>query len=188
VKKHYDVVVLGRSIGALTAAAILARRDFTVLVLGNGAPPPAYTVMGHTLHRRAFAFLAASSPGWTRVVTELAQSQTWKRRGAAANPMLQAVARGLRLDVQTDARLFAREVDREFPELYRVVEQLYENLARVNQAADEAFDREVLWPPGTSGSKRTAKCCLAPSVHAEPTPICCRSFRAGAYRRLVRAA
>jgi len=189
-KKHYDVIVLGRSIGALTAAAILARRDFTVLVLGNGAPPPSYTVLGHTLHRRAFAFLAASSPGWTRVVTELAQSQTWKRRGAPANPMLQAVARGFRLDVPTDPKLFAREVDREFPELYHVVEELYENLARVNAAADEAFVREVLWPPGTFWERReTAKCAAAlPYVHAEPDADLLSEFPRGHfYRRLVRA-
>ena len=71
--KHYDVVVLGRSIGALTAAALLARRDFTVLVLGQGERPPAYRLEARTLRRRAFTMLAATSPAWRRVVVELAQ-------------------------------------------------------------------------------------------------------------------
>jgi hypothetical protein len=103
-QKHYDVIVLGRSIGALTAAALLARRDFTVLVLGNGALAPTYTVLGRELRRRVFTFLAATSPAWQRVIVELAQSQTWRRRIVAAVPMLQALGRGLRLDVPADRR------------------------------------------------------------------------------------
>ena len=42
--RHYDVIVIGRSIGALTAAALLARRDFTVMVVGHGERPPTYRI------------------------------------------------------------------------------------------------------------------------------------------------
>ena len=38
--RHFDVVVIGRSLGCLSAAALLARRDFRVLVLGQGELPP----------------------------------------------------------------------------------------------------------------------------------------------------
>ncbi len=189
-KKHFDVVVLGRSIGALTAAAILARRDFTVLVLGNGAPAPTYRIEGHSLHRRAFSFFAAASPAWRRVVSELAQSQTWKRRVKALDPMLQAVAPGFRLDIPSDARLFAREVNREFPELHHVVEQLYDNLTRVNASADEAFDHDVMWPPGTFWERReTARSTAAvPYLHAAPDADLLAEFPRGHfYRQLVRA-
>ena len=60
--KYFDVIVLGRSIGALMTAALLARRDFTVLVLGQGAKPAGYKLKNHTLQRRAFTMLAAMSP------------------------------------------------------------------------------------------------------------------------------
>lgn len=189
-KKHYEVIVLGRSIGALVTAALLARRDFTVLVLGRGEPAPAYTIEGQELARRAFSFLAASSPAWTRVVAELAQSQTWKRRTVPCAPMLQAIAPGFRLDVSLDEKLFSREIDREFPELYRVVEELYENLASVNRAADEAFEKDCVWPPGTFWERReTARCAATlPYVHVESDADLLASFPRGHfYRRLVRA-
>jgi phytoene dehydrogenase-like protein len=168
--KHYDVVVLGRSLGALTAAALLARRDFTVLVLGQGERPADYRLGARTLRRRAFTLLAASSPVWTRVLVELAQSQTWKRRVVPASPMMQVVAPRRRLDIPPDMVLFAREIDREMPEVRRVVDELYAELARVNGSADEAFERDAVWPPGTFWERRETGryAAMLPYVRAEP--------------------
>ena len=92
IRKHFDIVVLGRSIGALATAALLARRDFTVLVLGHGGKAPGYRVAEHEVRRRPFTFLAATSPAWARIVSELAQSQTWRRRTIPLDPMLQVVS------------------------------------------------------------------------------------------------
>lgn len=188
-RRHYDVIVLGRSIGALTAAAILARRDFTVLVLGNGSPAPNYNIGEFLLHRRAFSLLGASSPCWTRVISELAQSQTWRRRLVPSEPALQALSPGFRVDLASEEALFAREIDREFPELYHVVQQLYQQLDAVNQAADEAFDKDAMWPPGTFWERReTGKhAARLPYVHAEPDADLLAEFPRGHfYRRLVR--
>ncbi len=87
--KHYDVAVLGAGIGALSAAALLARRSWRVLVLGQGYRPSTYQYDGVTLARRPFTFLAASSPAWGRILVELAQSQTFRRRVAPLDPMFQ---------------------------------------------------------------------------------------------------
>jgi hypothetical protein len=189
-QKHYDVIVLGRSIGALTAAALLARRDFTVLVLGNGALAPTYTVLGRELRRRVFTFLAATSPAWQRIIVELAQSQTWRRRIVAATPMLQALGRGLRLDLPADPEHFAREVAREMPGLHRVVERLYEELGSVNAQADAAFAEDAIWPPGGFWERReTGKLAASlPYVHAEPDADLLSEFPRGhVYRQIVRA-
>lgn len=188
-RKHYEVIVLGRSIGALVAGALLARRDFTVLVLGNGALPAAYQAAGFPFRRRTSTFLAGSSPAWRRVVSELAQSQTWKRRTRPASPMLQALAAGRRFEIPSGPELFAREVNREFPELFRLVEQLYGDLGRVNAAADEAFEQDVTWPPGTFWERRAVGKVVAalPFIHAELDFDVLSEFPRGHfYRQLVR--
>jgi phytoene dehydrogenase-like protein len=186
--KHFDVIVLGRSIGALTAAALLARRDFTVLVLGQGERAASYKLGGRELLRRAFTMLAATSPTWNKVVVELAQSQTWKRRIQPASPMMQILSPRRRLDVPPDTALFGREIDREYPELRRLSDELYGELARVNGAADEAFEGDAVWPPGTFWERRETNrfAALLPHVRAEPDADLLAEFPRGhAFRQIV---
>ncbi len=152
--KHYDVAVLGAGIGALTTAALLARRSWRVLVLGQGWRPPTYHYEGVALARRPFTFLAGSSPAWTRVLVELAQSQTFRRRVAPLDPMFQILAPRLRLEVPPDVQLFAKEIDRAYPEVRRVVDELYAELAQTNAAADVAFEKDLVWPPGSFWERR----------------------------------
>jgi hypothetical protein len=147
--RHYDVVVLGRSLGALTAAALLARRDFRVLLLGQGQKPPSYEFEGKRFKRRAFTFLAGSSPVWKRVLQELAQSPRFRRRTVALDPMFSVLGPGRRLEVPPDIELFGREVEREYPEVRQLVDELYATFAHVNAAADAAFERDAVWPPGS---------------------------------------
>jgi len=185
--KHYDVAVLGTGLGALAAAALLARRSWRVLVLGQGFRPATYAYDGVTLARRAFTFLAAASPAWGRVVLELAQSQTFRRRLIPRDPMIQILAPDLRLDVSSEPAAFARELDREFPAVRRVVDELYVELARTNVAADAAFERDVVWPPGTFWERReTARLAATlPHLEDEGLPFLAELPREHAYRTIV---
>jgi phytoene dehydrogenase-like protein len=147
--RHYDVVILGRSLGALAAAALLARRDFRVLLLGQGQRPQTYRFEEHVLCRRTFTLLSGSSPTWRRILHELAQSPQFRRRTVALDPMFVMLNEGRRVEVPPDMELFGREIDREFPEVRQLVDELYGSIAQVNAIADAAFEKDALWPPGT---------------------------------------
>lgn len=159
--RYFDVVVLGPRLGALLAAALLARRGFSVLLLGNGQKKPTYEYERFTLARRPFSLLGATSPVLRRALVELAQSQTFKRKLVALDPMLSVVAPDRRYEIPPDLALFEREIDREFPEVRRVVDDLYGTLARVNEAADRAFSADVVMPPGSFWERRQAARALA---------------------------
>jgi phytoene dehydrogenase-like protein len=171
--KHYDVAILGAGIGALSAAALLARRSWRVLVLGQGWRASTYQYDGITLARRPFTFLAGSSPAWGRILVELAQSQAFRRRVAMLDPMFQVLAPNLRLEVAPDVQLFGKELDRAYPEVRRVVDDLYAELARTNAAADAAFEKDLVWPPGTFWERRETQRFAASlprfeEIHASP--------------------
>ena len=152
--RHYDVIVLGRTLGCLLAAALLARRNFSVLVLGQGQLPATYTLGSHMLRRRTFSLLGASSPVFRRALVELAQSQTFRRRTVALDPMLGVVQPVRRYEVPPDLERFGKEIDREFPEVRRVVDDLYATLARVNDAMDGVVGTDAELPPGGFWERR----------------------------------
>jgi phytoene dehydrogenase-like protein len=185
--KHYDVAILGAGVGALTAAALLARRSWRVLVLGQGWRPPSYQYDGVTLARRPFVFLAGSSPAWSRVLVELAQSQTFRRRTVALDPMFQVLARRLRLEVPPEVQLFGKEIDRVYPEVRRVVDELYAELARTNAAADAAFEKDLVWPPGSFWERRETGrlASTLPRLASEGSALLAEFPREHEYRAIV---
>jgi phytoene dehydrogenase-like protein len=146
--RYYDVIVLGRSLGALATAVLLARRDFRVLVLGQDGKPCDYRFDRFRFRRRAFTWLAGASPPWLRLLQELAQTPRFRRRLISLDPMFSAVLPSQRLELPPDIDLFYGEIEREFPEVRQIVDELYASFAGVNAAADDAFDRNVVWPPG----------------------------------------
>ncbi len=68
--------------------------------------------------------------------------------------MFQVLAPRLRLEVPPEVQLFGKEIDRVYPEVRRVVDELYAELARTNAAADAAFEKDLVWPPGSFWERR----------------------------------
>lgn len=156
--RYFDVVVLGMRTAALACAALLARRDFRVLVVGDSYLPSTYRFASLPLRRRPFVHLAAQTPAYRRVLAELAQSQAFRRRLRPLDPMYQVLDRELRLDIPPEPAVFARELDRAFPNARGPIEDMYATLARIESAVDQVLERDAVWPPGTFWERReTAK-------------------------------
>jgi phytoene dehydrogenase-like protein len=146
-RRHFDVVVIGRSLGCLTAAALLARRDFRVLVLGQGDLPASYSWQGRRMNRRAFSLRFGETPVWRRVLVDLAQSQTFRRRTRRREPSFSLLVPQHRLQVSGERGEFANEVRREFPEVQPVIDELWSTLMMANRALDGVLSRDTPFAP-----------------------------------------
>src|SRR5687767_1202829 len=129
--RHYDVIVLGRSLGALATAALLARRDFRVLLLGQGQRGQTYRFDQRILCRRAFTLLAGSSPAWRRILQELAQSPQFRRHTQPLDPMFVVLGENRRVEVPPNMEQYAQEIEREFSEVRQLVDELYASIGQV---------------------------------------------------------
>lgn len=147
--RHYDVVILGRTIGALLAAALLSRRELRVLVLGQGMHAPLYKVEGHIMCRRSFTMLSATSPSFRRILHELAQTQRFRQLTQPLDPMFALLDGSTRFEIPPDVDLFSREIEREYSEIQQPIAELYTQISSVNAQIDAAFEKDTIWPPGT---------------------------------------
>ncbi|MFW6050353.1 MAG: hypothetical protein ACODAU_04220 [Myxococcota bacterium] len=151
---YYDVVVLGMRLGSLLAGALLARRGFRVLVIGQGHRPPSYEARGLLLPRAPFAFLAAHSPIARRVLSELALQTLFRRHAHAPDPSLQVVLPDHRLDLPLEEAVLEREIEREFPEVKRPVEDFHRLVEQAGAQFDRLLERDLVWPPETFLERR----------------------------------
>ena len=76
----YDVVVLGTHLEPLLCAALLAREGLRVLVLGQGAPNPSYTVADVEVEPYGLTITGAQSPIVQNTLDELALRQDVRQR------------------------------------------------------------------------------------------------------------
>lgn len=151
---HYDVVIVGTQPGPLLAGALLAKRGFRVLLLGQDDLGPTYEIGGRTLPRAPFTFLAVHSPVARRIFQELALNQLFRRRAATMDPAFQVALPKHRLDLPLDDAELDREIEREFPEVKRPVEDFHKNVLRISAELDRILDRDLVWPPESFFERR----------------------------------
>ncbi len=177
--RFYDCIVVGRSLGALASAALLARRQFRVLLLGDGTPS-AYHYRGCPLLRRAFTWTAEGSPVWRTLATELALGPALRRTATALDPTLTAVGENLRLEVPPDGERFARALARELPGAREAVAARYAAISAWNEAGDALLSPERVLPPERPPEQRALAQELA-RLSALPPPLA--GSRARAHER-----
>lgn len=154
IRAFYDAIVVGSRPSGLTAAALLAKRGFRVLWIGQDDLGPTYELAGDELPRSPFSFVAAHSPIARRVFAELAISQAFRRQAAIADPAFQVAVPGHRIDLPLDSGSMEREIEREFPEVRRPIEDFLARAASLSIALDRAIERDLVWPPETFFEKR----------------------------------
>lgn len=154
IRSFYDVVVVGSRLGALASAALLAKRGFRVLVIGQDDLGATYELDGATLPRAPFSFLAAHSPVARRVFAELAITQAFRRQATVVDPAFQVAMPGHRFDLALDPAHLDREIDREFPEVRRPIEDFLGRTRAQSLALDRAVERDLVWPPETFFERR----------------------------------
>ena len=153
-RRHYDAIFVGSALEPLTAAALLAKRGFRVLVIGQGELSPSYTIGGRTFPRSAHTFLAAHSPLARRVFAELAMGQAFRRRAHAIDPSFQVITPKMRMDVTTSSDALHRELAREMGEVSRVVHDFHDLTERACSDLDRVMLRDLRWPPESFFERR----------------------------------
>jgi hypothetical protein len=153
--RFYDVAVLGTDLAPLTCAALLAKRGFRVLVLGQGSERPDYGVGALRLPRRPFTLPCAHSPLVARVVAELGIAQSLRRSGSAQHGALQISLPSHRFDLHGDEAALEREIERELPEVKRPILEVHRRLLYLASASDQLFERQRTWPPRTLLQRRS---------------------------------
>jgi hypothetical protein len=144
---HYDVIVLGTQPGPMLAGALLAKRGFRVLLLGQDDVGPVYTAADRVLPRAPYTFLGVHSPVARRIFQELALHQLFRRRAASMDPAFQVALPRHRLDLPLDDVDLEREIEREFPEVKRPIDDFHKSILRTAGELDRILDRDLVWPP-----------------------------------------
>ncbi|HEX4351815.1 MAG TPA: hypothetical protein VHZ95_02855 [Polyangiales bacterium] len=168
--RYYDVVVLGGDLAPLTCAALLAKRGFRVLLLGQDQTDPTYQVGKFALPRRLSQYAFGHSPVSQRVFAELGLGPSLRRLTRSTDPAFQVAVPGHRFDVSLDDAELQRTIEREFPEVRRPIDDFHRRVDRLMQGLDAVLAHDIVLPPSTFLERQR----FARARRALPQPIAAR--------------
>lgn len=145
----YDVVVLGSELEPLLCAALLARDGLRVLVLGQGAPAPSYTLANVEVEPYGLVVAGVQSPVVQQTLEELALRQDVRQRMLDRENAFQLLLPEHRINVHPDADKWLNELGRELPNVRRQAADVTRTLAEVRGELDAMLRRGLVWPPET---------------------------------------
>lgn len=145
---------MGTELGPLAAGALLAKRGFRVLVVGQNAPTDRYDCYGYSFSRRPFRLTAADSPAIRRFIQELGVGPVFGHMLHTPSPLYQVILPRARIDVCRDPSATEKEVSRELPDADVDVAALFDGLGRISGELDKLFGADVVLPPETFFEKR----------------------------------
>jgi hypothetical protein len=147
--RFYDVVVLGADLAPLACGALLAKRGFRVLVVGQHEPAPNYRVGPFDLPRRPLRAVFGQTPVAGRVFGELGLGPNLRRLSRPLEPAFQVAMPAHRFDVSRDEAKLAHELGREFPGVRRPIEDFHKRVVRVMHGIDAMLAHDLVMPAET---------------------------------------
>ncbi len=151
---YYDVVVMGMELGPLAAGALLAKRGFRVLVVGQNAPSDHYPCFGYTFTRRPFMLTSSQSPAVRRVLSELSLNQLFQHAVHTPSPCYQVVLKDARVNIYNDPKLTESDIKRELPDTALTIREVFGNIGRINGEIDKLMANDFVVPPDSFLEKR----------------------------------
>lgn len=145
---YYDVCIVGTELTGLICAAMLAKKNYRVLVVGHGHTKNTYTEDGHHFIRRPWLFsgFETSSP-IKKVFAELSLSLEMHNRPKPFDPFYQVVLPERRVSVVAKESLLVRELEREFPGQSDRLMNFYRAVHQQNSALTPILDSAITLPP-----------------------------------------
>jgi phytoene dehydrogenase-like protein len=149
----YDVVVCGGETSGLVAAALLARRGYRVLVVGDEPEQAAFDAGGTPLSRAPALLPPLDDPQAARVFKELDCVAVVKRRAPAA-PGLRVALGKQRLDLTADPAALERELARAFGTASPMLTAGIERLDALGRIAEPLLATAMTLPPNGFWERR----------------------------------
>jgi len=148
----FDITILGTDLPALIFGALAAKKNYRVLVIGQGGHDNIYDNVGHFqfVSRVQLIYGLHSSVFVSDCFSDLAMGPEIRNRPKPLDPIVQVVMPGVRLDLPVSAAVLEREMKREFP---AVASDMFQLIEQELQAVNKAFESELAdFPILPSGS------------------------------------
>ncbi|MFT7626332.1 MAG: phytoene dehydrogenase-like protein, partial [Myxococcota bacterium] len=145
---YYDVVVVGTELPGLITAAMLAKKNYRVLVVGHGHSNNEFIHEGFRCIRRPWLFSGfETSTPIKKVFAELALSLEMHNRPKPFDPFYQIVMPKARIDVAAKESVFQRELQREFPDDVDKIQHFYRVVREANTRLNTLLELDMVMPP-----------------------------------------
>lgn len=143
----YDVVLLGTHLEPLLCAALLGREGLRVLVLGQSAPEPTYTLGDVEVEPYGLSVTGVHSPVVQTTLELLALRQDMRQRMIDQGSVFQFLLANHRIDVHPEPDAWLAELDRELPNVRHQAADITRTLGEVRAEMDLLVARGLIWPP-----------------------------------------
>lgn len=144
---YFDALVYGSDLTGIIAASLLGRRGLRVLLCGHDQVPATFQAGPYLLAREPGTLPPPDSEPVARVLRELGHTQIVRRRAPQAQPSLQFVFPGHRVEFASGVDAVVAELAREFPDDHATIEPTLARLRSTSAILDPLLGSDVTLPP-----------------------------------------